>query len=95
MIVHSATPPADIEQTLIVSGEGYFPVALRLADGRIAIILRGGGSHLSIHGRLDIVLSSDEGKTWTKPAVVAADPAADVRNPAFGQAAEGTLVVDF
>lgn len=91
----SAEPVGPIEQTIVTHGEGHFPVAVRLKDNRIAVVLRGGGPHLSIHGRLDIVFSSDEGKTWTKPAVVAADPAADVRNPAFGQASDGSLVVAY
>ena len=90
-----AEPAGSIQQTIVTRGEGHFPVAVRLKDNRIAVVLRGGGPHLSIHGRLDIVFSSDEGKTWTKPAIVAADPAADVRNPAFGQASDGSLVVAY
>jgi hypothetical protein len=88
-----AAPPI-LNRTLVVSGQGYFPVALRLRGGRIGVVLRGGGPHLSIHGRLDIVFSADEGKTWTKPAVVVDSPVDD-RNPAFGQAKDGTLVVAF
>ena len=90
-----AEPAGPIQQTIVTRGEGHFPVAVRLKDNRIAVVLRGGGPHLSIHGRLDIVFSSDEGKSWTKPTIVAADPAADVRNPAFGQAADGSLVVAY
>lgn len=90
-----AEPVGPIEQTIVTRGEGHFPVAVRLKDNRIAVVLRGGGPHLSIHGRLDIVFSSDEGKTWTKPTIVASDPAADVRNPAFGQASDGSLVVAY
>jgi hypothetical protein len=67
---------------------------MRLRDGRIAAVLRGGGPHLSIQGRLDMIFSSDEGKTWTKPAVVVDSPIDD-RNPAFGEADDGTLVVGF
>jgi hypothetical protein len=69
-------------------------VALRLQDGRIAVVLRGGGGHLTIHGRLDMIFSSDEGKTWTKPTLVVDSPIDD-RNPALGQADDGTLVVGF
>jgi len=83
-----------VERTLAVSGQGYFPVALRLRDGRIAVVLRGGGPHLSIAGRLDMIFSSDEGKTWTSPTVVVDSPLDD-RNPAFGQADDGALVVGF
>lgn len=85
---------AGLARSLVVSGQGYFPVALRLADGRIAVVLRGGAEHLGIGGRLDIVFSSDEGRTWTPPTVVVDTPLDD-RNPAFGQADDGTLVVGY
>jgi hypothetical protein len=87
------TPP-DLQRSLVVSGQGYFPVALRLQGGRIAVVLRGGAGHLGIKGRLDMVFSSDEGKSWTKPSVVVDSPADD-RNPALGQAKDGTLVVGY
>jgi Neuraminidase (sialidase) len=89
-----ASPPPDLQRSLVASGQGYFPVALRLQDGRIAVVMRGGGPHLSIHGRLDMVFSSDEGKTWSKPTVVLDSPLDD-RNPALGQAADGAIVVAF
>src|SRR5262245_27685311 len=73
------TPPG-LARSLVVSGQGFFPVALRLQDGRIAVVLRGGAGHLGIKGRLDIVFSADEGKTWTAPTVVVDSPADD-RNP--------------
>ena len=87
-------PPPGLERSAVVTGQGYFPVALRLRDGRIAVVLRGGAPHVGVGGRLDIVYSSDEGRTWTKPAVVVDSPVDD-RNPALGQAADGTLVVGF
>jgi hypothetical protein len=77
-----------------VSGQGYFPVAQRLHDGRIAVVLRGGGPHLSIKGRLDMIFSSDEGQTWSAPVIVN-DSAIDDRNPALGVAKDGTIVVGF
>ena len=83
-----------IEQRLVTGGQGFFPVAQRLHEGRIAVVLRGGADHVGIKGRLDIVFSSDSGKTWTKPAIVVDSPVDD-RNPAFGQAKDGTLVVGF
>jgi hypothetical protein len=92
--VHAADNGLAVERSLVVSGQGYFPVALRLHDGRIAVVLRGGDAHVGIKGRLDIVFSSDEGNSWTKPAVVNDSPVDD-RNPAFGQADDGTLVVGF
>lgn len=90
----SDRPLASAEHAAVVTGQGYFPVALRLQDGRIAVILRGGAPHLGIQGRLDMVFSADEGKTWTAPSVVARSEV-DNRNPALGQAADGTLVAGF
>ena len=83
-----------IAERLVVKNQGYFPVAQRLTDGRIAVVLRGGAPHLGIAGRLDMVFSPDEGKTWSAPRVVDDSPIDD-RNPAFGQAADGSLVVGF
>jgi hypothetical protein len=85
---------AGLRHSVVASGQGYFPVALLLQDGRIAVVMRGGAPHLGIGGRLDIVFSGDQGKTWSKPEVVVDTPADD-RNPAFGQARDGTLVVAF
>ena len=93
-LIASTHADVAVEQSLVVSGQGYFPVALRLKDGRIGVVLRGGAPHLGIGGRLDVVFSSDDGKTWTKATVVVDSPLDD-RNPAFGQAADGTLVVGF
>jgi hypothetical protein len=87
-------PVIAAERRVAVSGQGYFPVAQRLHDGRIAVVLRGGGPHLSIKGRLDMIFSSDEGQTWSKPVVVNDSPIDD-RNPALGVAKDGTLVVGF
>jgi photosystem II stability/assembly factor-like uncharacterized protein len=86
--------PPSLERSPVVAGPGYFPVALRLHDGRIAVVLRGGAGHLGIGGRLDMVFSSDEGKSWTRPALVVDSPLDD-RNPALGQAPDGSLVVAY
>jgi sialidase-1 len=96
-LLASDDPPATakiLSEHLVVKDQGYFPVALRLKDGRIAAVLRGGAPHLGVKGRLDVVFSSDEGRTWSPPVVVNDSPTDD-RNPAFGQAADGTLVVGF
>jgi hypothetical protein len=84
----------DTRQRLVVAGQGFFPVARQLHDGRIAVVLRGGADHVGIKGRLDIVFSNDAGRTWAKPTVVNDSPLDD-RNPAFGQAKDGALVVAF
>src|SRR4051812_43332518 len=94
ILASGEAPTIPVERHVAVSGSGYFPVAQRLHDGRIAVVLRGGGPHLSIKGRLDMIFSSDEGQTWTAPVTVNDSPLDD-RNPAFGIAKDGTLVVGF
>ncbi|MDQ3621777.1 MAG: glycoside hydrolase, partial [Verrucomicrobiota bacterium] len=85
--------PIPVQRSL-VARDTLFPVALRLQDGRIAAVVRSPANHLGIDGRLDIVFSSDEGKTWSKPALIVDTPLDD-RDPAFGQAKDGTLVIGY
>jgi hypothetical protein len=93
-LANADVPAPEVHRTPVATGQGYFPVACRLQDGRIAVVMRGGAPHIGIKGRLDISFSDDEGKTWSKPTVVI-DSEVDDRNPAFGQAKDGTLVVGY
>src|SRR5437773_1524461 len=79
---------------LITSLGGYFPVIQKLADGTVAVVARDGDLHIGQRGRLIVVTSSDGGESWSTPSVVAGE-GPDDRNPAFGQAPDGTLVVGF
>ncbi len=83
-----------IQRVTVVEGGGYFPVAIRLDSGDILAVLRGGGPHIGKAGRLDLVRSSDQGKTWSKPWT-AVDGPGDDRNPALGQLADGTVLLAF
>jgi Neuraminidase (sialidase) len=80
------------KEVCLVTGQGFFPVAYRMQNGEIGVVIRGGAMHLGRAGRLDFVKSADEGLTWSK-SVVVLDTGLDDRNPAFGQAQDGTLVV--
>ena len=82
--------PAD--RIPIVTDGGLFPVLCRLDCGEIVAVVRSGGSHVGMKGRLDCVRSEDEGKTWSAP-VTLADSENDERAPALGQAADGTVVM--
>ena len=82
------------QKVTVVAGGGHFPVACMLKNGEIAVVLRGGAPHIGIKGRLDLVTSSDEGQTWSAPRTVVSSPF-DNRNPAFGQLADGTLVLAY
>lgn len=78
----------------VVSGGGYFPVLIRLHDGELMAVLRGGAPHVGVKGRLDIVTSKDDGKTWSAPRTVVDSPGDD-RNPALGQLKNGDIVLAY
>jgi Neuraminidase (sialidase) len=85
---------AEVERIAVVEGCGYFPVAIRLRSGEILAVLRGGGAHIGRGGRLDLVLSRDGGKSWSKPWT-AIDGPEDDRNPALGQLSDGTILLAY
>ncbi len=82
------------EWGFVVRGGGYFPVLVKLRNGSLAAVVRGGAPHIGVGGRLDFVRSTDGGKTWTLPQPIVYVPP-DSRNPAFGQAPDDTLVLAF
>lgn len=81
-------------QTTVADGFGYFPVIQRLNGDEVQVILRAGARHIGIGGRLDLVRSLDGGQTWSVPQTVV-DSERDDRNPAFGVASNGTLVLAY
>ncbi len=89
-----ANEPGDAARATVVSGGGYFPVLIRLKSGELMAVLRGGAPHIGVKGRLDIVTSSDEGKTWSGPRT-AIDGPDDDRNPAFGQLKNGDIILAY
>lgn len=80
------------KRVLAVTGGGYFPVLLKLQNGDLLAVVRGGAPHVGVGGRLDVIRSKDGGLTWSKPKTVADEPP-DSRNPAFGQAPDGRIVL--
>jgi hypothetical protein len=92
----AADPPLmpEVARSVAVAGEGYFPVMIRLGDGRLAAVLRGGATHLGKTGRLDWIESTDAGATWTAPRTVVDGPWDD-RNPALGQFPNGSICLAY
>ena len=50
------------ERIEVVRGGGYFPTLIRLTDGTLAAVVRGGARHIGVGGRLDLVTSRDGGR---------------------------------
>ena len=82
------------ERGFVVRNAGYFPVLIKLRDGSLAAVVRSGAPHIGAGGRIDLVRSLDGGKTWSSPRTIVYMPP-DTRNPAFGQAVGGTLILAF
>lgn len=85
------TSAPGVETAIVTEGQGYFPVVDKTPDGRAVVILRGGGGHIGIGGRLDLLFSQD-GLTWTN-FKTAIDTSADDRNPAFGITPDGRFLL--
>ena len=95
------TQPVAISRGDAAGAYQAFPDATRLKNGDIAAVFYAGYGHVSIPaddypkgGRLCIVRSSDEGKTWSKPEAIY-DDADDNRDPHIAQLDDGTIAVTF
>jgi hypothetical protein len=94
MLLTVAGLAADYPHQVVTKGLGYFPVAISLKNGDVLAVVRGGAAHIGVKGRLDLVRSSDRGKTWSAPWT-AVDEKYDDRNPAMGQLKDGTIVLAY
>ena len=84
----------EAERIVAVTGGGLFPVLNKLDNGTLAAVVRGGAGHTGVGGRLDLITSLDGGINWAAPSSIV-NTLPDSRNPAFGQAADGNLVVAY
>lgn len=78
-----------------------FPDACRLPDGSIACVFYAGYGHVSLPkpgwpdgGRICLVRSVDEGRTWSEPTTIFDDPM-DNRDPHIAVLADKSVVVTF
>jgi sialidase-1 len=97
--------PSSANKVISKGKEAYsyqaFPDACRLANGDILCVFYAGYTHVSLAaddfpngGRICMVRSSDEGKTWSDPAVLF-DDADDNRDSHIAQLSDGSLVCTF
>lgn len=94
LLIAVVASAAEFKTVTVTQGLGYFPVMIRLRSGELLSVVRGGGAHVDVRGRLGLVMSKDEGKTWSAPWT-AIDQEFDDRNPAFGQLDDGTVLLAY
>jgi len=84
------------ERVVAVSEGGYWATMFTLNGGTLAAILRGGAPHVGNNSRLDLIRSSDGGRTWSKPSVVVPGlEKLDNRGSAAGVMQDGTIVCGY
>jgi len=93
----AATPPAEILETKVISQNAAlyngWPTVCRRANGQLVVTCSGGReSHVCPFGRVEMMTSNDEGKSWTYPRVLL-DGAIDDRDSGVLETAKGTLLV--
>lgn len=78
-----------------------FPDSCRLQNGDIVAAFYGGYGHVSLPnaeypkgGKICLVRSSDEGRTWSEPQVIYDDPN-DNRDSHIAQLSDGTVIISF
>ena len=100
-------PSVDTLKHMLISKGGdagdyqAFPDACRLKNGDIVAVFYAGDEHVTKQsekypkaGRICLVRSKDEGKTWTRPVTIY-DDTDDNRDPHIAQLSNGSLVVSF
>jgi len=84
------------EHVVAMTGGGYFPTMLKLQDGSLGAVVRGGAPHVGVLSRLDWIRSWDGGRSWTfMSSIVPATTQWDNRGSCAGQMPDGTLVVGY
>lgn len=92
-----ASPKAAVQETTVISQQPRlyhgWPTVARCKDGRLAVVCSGGReAHVCPFGRVELMMSKDEGRTWGWPRVLM-DSAIDDRDAGVVETAKGTLLV--
>lgn len=93
----AAAPPVEILETKVISQDGRFyngwPTVCRRANGQLVVTCSGGREgHVCPFGRVEMMTSDDEGKSWSYPRVVLDGPIDD-RDSGVVETMKGTLLV--
>src|SRR5436190_12228919 len=92
-----AAPRAKVESVTVISKQPHlyhgWPTLARRRNGHLALAYSGGRqAHVCPFGRVELMTSADQGRTWTWPRVLL-DSATDDRDAGVLETAKGTLLV--
>lgn len=92
-----AAPEARIIETRVISQQTQhyhgWPTLTRLKDGTLVVVVSGGRQgHVCPFGRVELMTSRDDGKTWTFPRTIL-DTDLDDRDAGILETPKGTLLV--
>ena len=79
-------------ERVVVAPGGYFPRMEILKNGDLLVSVKAGAAHVGKTGRVDLVRSTDGGRTWGKPVTVFDLPGRDDAIDAMGRLSDGTLI---
>jgi hypothetical protein len=93
----TGVPGGKILETKVISWEPQYcsgwATLIRQKDGRLTLAYNGGrDGHICPFGRVEMMVSHDEGKSWSWPKVIL-DTAIDDRDGGLVETAKGTLLV--
>lgn len=99
LVAASEAPVFEVLETKIISHQPeYFhgwPTVARRKNGELMVAYSGGREdHVCPFGRIEIITSRDDGKTWSWPRVIM-DSATDDRDGGLLETDKGTLIVAF
>lgn len=95
--VTAASSAPAVESASVISQQPEFyhgwPTLARLHDGRLLVAYSGGReAHVCPYGRVELIRSSDDGRTWSWPEVVL-DTAIDDRDAGVVETPSGAILV--
>ncbi len=93
----SAAPPAEVHETKVISHQSHlyhgWPTLARRRSGQLLLVCSGGReAHVCPFGRVELMRSDDDGRTWSWPRVVMDGPIDD-RDAGVLETSQGTILI--
>lgn len=88
------TTPDVVVARRIAARNTYFPTAEMMRSGEIVVVYYDSPDHVAPNGRISLVRSEDQGRTWSAPVAVVDGPH-DERDPSLVETARGTWLLSY